>query len=648
MNNPAPMNWRPTMKCSAFAFLAMIVCLCPQRLLAEKYSISGCVTNAAGGPARQETVLAWNVGTDLNDVHNGKAKTDKSNGCYEIQHLPSGTYLVSLKDERFAFPRNGAPQAEVHISASNVGGVNLRTDVPDPALLRAGVMKALKSARYGYSSEKNTSVPMNSYLGDFGTGVPAKILSGFEKCAIHYLNPVEGATATELCELAYLKKEDESIALFEKVAQSVRSAIGEGQGFRYDELKGGEGGCVDCIRQTEWVSLLNGAVSLRLLSSHGRFSIQTYSVQLWLIYSQRIAAQNCDWIGKGVLTQIDPKVFQSEIARVTTEVNDINRKVLHADARNLLRLLAVGGTLETRPTPVAATEFPAIDVAANCGLNPKSVALATAAAIRAPQRAAAQGATTETAATIPDGLPVRLSLAESLSSATSKVGDPIHFKVAEDIKVGRLVVISNGSQAIGHILKNEHRGRLGHGGKLEFKLDYIAADNNSQVKVRADSSREGKGKTGKLLTFSLVASPLILLKHGNDATVPEGTPVIAYVDGAQNVVVSASALPGGGQSQVVDVTSPTSTSGAPQGANSISYPEPGDNTPSLVSVKSDPSGADITLDSQFVGNTPSTIKVPRGLHTVVLSKNGFKTWQRTLSVSSGGSITLDATLEKAQ
>jgi hypothetical protein len=448
--------------------------------------------------------------------------------------------------------------------------------------------------------------------------------------------------------LTYLKKEDESIALFEKVAHSVRSAVADAQGFRYEELTGGEGGCVDCIRQTEWLSLQNGAVSLRVVPSHGRFQIQTYSVQLWLIYSQRIVAQNCNAIVKGGLAQVDPKVFQPEIARVTNEVNDINRKVLHTALRNMARLLVVGGTLETQPTPVAATEFPAFDVSANCGMNPKNAVPVPVAATPVTRRRATQGAVAETRATIPDGIPVHLALAESLSSATNKVGDLIHFKVAEDIKVGRLVVISNGSQGTGHILKIEHKGRLGHAGKLEFELNYITADDKSQVKVRADSSREGKGKTKKLLTFSLVASPLILLKHGNDATVPEGAPVIAYVDGAQNVVASGTALAGGDQFQRVDANSLAPTSEVPQGGDSISRPEPEDNTPSQVSVKSDPSGADITLDSQFVGNTPSSIKVPRGLHTVVLSKNGFKSWQRTLSVTSGGAITLDATLEKAQ
>src|SRR5262249_37632450 len=140
----------------------------------------------------------------------------------------------------------------------------------------------------------------------------------------------------------------------------------------YEELKAGEGDCAGCTRQMEWLSLLNGAVSLRLLSSHGRFQVRTYSIQLWLIYSQHITAQNCDVIAKGIAAQIDPKVFQPEIARVTTEVNDINRKVLHSQLRNLLTLTVIGGNIETLPTPVAETEFPALDTPAGCG-NPGSV-----------------------------------------------------------------------------------------------------------------------------------------------------------------------------------------------------------------------------------------------------------------------------------
>jgi hypothetical protein len=67
-------------------------------------------------------------------------------------------------------------------------------------------------------------------------------------------------------------------------------------------------------------------------------------------------------IAKGIAAQIGPKVFQPEIARVTTEVNDINRKVLHSQLRNLLTLTVVGGNVETLPPPVGETQFTAVDI----------------------------------------------------------------------------------------------------------------------------------------------------------------------------------------------------------------------------------------------------------------------------------------------
>ena len=64
---------------------------------------------------------------------------------------------------------------------------------------------------------------------------------------------------------------------------------------------------------------------------------------------------------------------------------------------------------------------------------------------------------------------------------------------------------------------------------------------------------------------------------------------------------------------------------------------------SSVTVSSVPSGADILLDDNFVGSTPSTIDVSSGKHTITIKKNEFQEWVRTVNFS-GGSITLDAEL----
>jgi hypothetical protein len=63
-----------------------------------------------------------------------------------------------------------------------------------------------------------------------------------------------------------------------------------------------------------------------------------------------------------------------------------------------------------------------------------------------------------------------------------------------------------------------------------------------------------------------------------------------------------------------------------------------------VEVTSVPSGADVELDGNFVGNTPSTIGVSPGEHAVSVKKTGYKTWERKITVSSG-KVNLSAGLE---
>lgn len=63
-----------------------------------------------------------------------------------------------------------------------------------------------------------------------------------------------------------------------------------------------------------------------------------------------------------------------------------------------------------------------------------------------------------------------------------------------------------------------------------------------------------------------------------------------------------------------------------------------------ISVASTPAGADIEVDGGFVGNTPSTIDVSVGEHTVTVSKNGYKNWERKLK-ANGGNVNLNVELE---
>lgn len=66
-----------------------------------------------------------------------------------------------------------------------------------------------------------------------------------------------------------------------------------------------------------------------------------------------------------------------------------------------------------------------------------------------------------------------------------------------------------------------------------------------------------------------------------------------------------------------------------------------------ISVVSSPDGADIEVDSGFVGSTPSDVQVPEGDHVITVKKSGYKDWERKMRVSAGSNVHLSAELEKS-
>ncbi len=74
-------------------------------------------------------------------------------------------------------------------------------------------------------------------------------------------------------------------------------------------------------------------------------------------------------------------------------------------------------------------------------------------------------------------------------------------------------------------------------------------------------------------------------------------------------------------------------------------------TPAAVSgklaVSSTPTGADIELDGNFMGNTPSDLSITEGDHTIQIKKAGFTPWERRLKITAGSTVHIDAELQKA-
>jgi PEGA domain len=82
-----------------------------------------------------------------------------------------------------------------------------------------------------------------------------------------------------------------------------------------------------------------------------------------------------------------------------------------------------------------------------------------------------------------------------------------------------------------------------------------------------------------------------------------------------------------------------------QGGKLVSVEQSG-QSPAKIAIHSDPSGAEIYLDGQLIGSTPSILDVPSGDHRVSVRLSGYLEWQRDLRVLAGSELTLQATLEK--
>ena len=196
----------------------------------------------------------------------------------------------------------------------------------------------------------------------------------------------------------------------------------------------------------------------------------------------------------------------------------------------------------------------------------------------------------------------------------------------EDVSVDNVVLIPKGSSALGKVTEAVPKRRMARGGKLEIVLDSVRMVDGEKVALRAVKDAKGGGHTGAMtigivagaLVF-LPAAPLFLLMHGKDITIPKGTDVPSFVNGDMRLDAAKFQMAQGSSAQPVT------------------------GAPSNVSVSSEPAGADIYVDKNFVGDTPSTINVPPGKHSLSVQKAGFQDWTRDMNFS-GGSITLNAVL----
>jgi membrane-associated protease RseP (regulator of RpoE activity) len=158
-------------------------------------------------------------------------------------------------------------------------------------------------------------------------------------------------------------------------------------------------------------------------------------------------------------------------------------------------------------------------------------------------------------------------------------------------------------------------------------MDSVRLFDGRKAALRAVKDAKGGGHTGAM-TAGIVATgllfwpaaPFFLFMHGKDITIPKGAEVPTFING---------------NFRLESASFRESVSASTQRLQGSS--------PAIVAITSTPAGAEISVDQNFVGNTPSSTNVAAGKHVIFVKKQGFTDWEREIVVS-GGNVNLSAEL----
>src|SRR5689334_6873052 len=131
---------------------------------------------------------------------------------------------------------------------------------------------------------------------------------------------------------------------------------------------------------------------------------------------------------------------------------------------------------------------------------------------------------------LPDGTEFTVVTTEEINSKTAAEGDPLTFKVEEDVKIDGQVVIAKDTLVKGVVAQAKKAGMMGKGGSLGIRVESTTTVDNQRLKLRSSKGKEGDDKTGTTVALVVLFGPLGFLKHGKNAKIKPGTQIKVYTD----------------------------------------------------------------------------------------------------------------------
>lgn len=144
---------------------------------------------------------------------------------------------------------------------------------------------------------------------------------------------------------------------------------------------------------------------------------------------------------------------------------------------------------------------------------------------------------TENVKVIPDGMEFTVVTIDEITSKTAAEGDPLTFKVPNDVVIDGQTVIAKDSLVKGVVAQAKKAGMMGRGGSLGIRVESGMTIDNQKLKLRSTKGKEGDDKTGTTVALVVLFGPLGFLKKGKNAVIKPGTEIKVYTDEEKKVEI---------------------------------------------------------------------------------------------------------------
>jgi len=152
---------------------------------------------------------------------------------------------------------------------------------------------------------------------------------------------------------------------------------------------------------------------------------------------------------------------------------------------------------------------------------------------------------------VPEELVVKIEILNELDSATSKVGDPVDYRVVENVKIDDYIVIPEGVCGQGKVDSVEKEGRFGKQGRVVVDFGSVNGIDGTPIKLEIGEKATKENRSLQLAAGASIAGVILLgpiglisgyLVEGEKMKVPEGTKFFTEVAG-EVAVIGLSMMP---------------------------------------------------------------------------------------------------------